>query len=47
MKSLGLYYARGQIILYDVLLSGFVIEISLAYKISFISPLFDLLCQGG
>lgn len=47
MKSSGLYCARGQIILYEVLLSGFITEISLAYKISFISSLFDLLCQGG
>lgn len=39
MTSPGLYCARGQIILYKVLLSGFIIEISLAYKISFISSL--------
>jgi len=39
MKSPGLHYARGQIILCKVLLSGFIIEISLAYKISFIRSL--------
>lgn len=46
MKSSALYCARGQIILCKVLLSGFILEISFTYKISFISSLFDHLYQG-
>lgn len=41
-----MYCARDQIILCKVLLSGFILKISLAYKIIFISSLFDQLYQG-
>lgn len=46
MKSSALCCARGQIIFCKVLLSRLILEIPLAYKISFISSFIDYLYQG-